>query len=90
MWEAVPREEQETIINIDYCERTLNLYTNRKSVAQKLLKKVGEPTEVYKRNGNLCGVSYTINLSDSNLRTFLSVSNVVGGFRREKESTEEN
>ena len=42
MWEQVPRDEQETIINVDYYEKTMTLYTSRKSVAQRLKKKVGE------------------------------------------------
>ena len=84
MWYEVPREEQETTINIDYEERTLTLYTCRKSVADKLKRKVGEPTKVYLTEGKTSGVEYKINLSDEKLRTYLSVSVIVGGFRQEK------
>ena len=85
MWYAVPREEQETTINIDYEERTLTLYTCRKSVADKLKRKVGEPTKVYYTENKISGIEYNIKLSDKNLKTFFSVSLIVGGFRREKE-----
>lgn len=84
-WYEVPRDEQETTINIDYEERTLTLCTTRKSVANKLKRKVGEPTTIYKTEHKISGVEYKINLSDKNLRTYLSVSVIVGGFRQEKE-----
>ena len=32
-WIVMSRDEQETIINIDYCEKKFSLYTSRKSVA---------------------------------------------------------
>lgn len=84
-WYNCPREEQETTINIDYYERTLTLYTCRKSVADKLKRKVGEPTKVYYTENKISAVEYIVKLSDINLRTFLSVSVIVGGFRQEKE-----
>ena len=85
MWYEIPRDEQETVINIDYEERTLMLYTTRKSVANKLMKKVGEPTKIYKTEDKISGVEYLIKLSDKNLRTFLSVGTIIGGFRQETE-----
>ena len=40
-WELSPLKEQETLINIDYFERTIKIYTNRKSVADRLIRKIG-------------------------------------------------
>ncbi len=80
MWIEIPREEQETLINIDYCERTLKFYTNRKSVANKLEKKVGKPTKVDTTNGKISGVTYIRNLYDDDVRKFLSKTTIVGGF----------
>lgn len=83
-WYAVPREEQETIVNIDYEERTLNLYTTRKSVANKLLKRVGEPSEIETIDGKICSVSYKRKLWDKDIRCFLSVGTLICGFRQTK------
>ena len=30
-WLEVPRDEQQSIINIDYAEKTITVYTNRKA-----------------------------------------------------------
>jgi len=82
-WYEVPRDEQETTINIDYEERTLTLYTSRKSVANKLLKKAGEPTTIYKTENKVSGIEYKKRLSDKNIKAFLSVSTIIGGFKQE-------
>ena len=39
-WEIIPRDEQETLINIDYCVKTINVYTSRKQVGERLKKKI--------------------------------------------------
>ena len=53
-------KEQETIVNINYYERVLIVYTCRKSVAERLKKKFGEPTKVYCTNKQISGVRYEI------------------------------
>ena len=40
-------EEQETIINIDYFESKVIAYTCQKSVYERLLTKIGNPTKIY-------------------------------------------
>lgn len=90
MWYQVPREEQETIFNVDYYARELMVYTTRMSVANKLLKRVGEPTKVYKTNGKISGVEYRVKLTDKNIRSFFSVSNIVGGFRKDTTNNTED
>ena len=83
-WYAVPRDEQETIVNIDYEERTLNFYTTRKSVANKLLKRVGKPDKIETNEGKIVAVSYIRKLSDKDIRSFLSVGTLICGFRQPK------
>jgi len=53
-------KEQETVVNIDYYERIIFVYTCRKSVAERLKKKIGEPTKVYCINNQISGVRYEI------------------------------
>ena len=52
-WEIVPRDEQETIINIDYYKKTINVYTSRKQVGERLKKKIGDPTDKYISNNKI-------------------------------------
>ena len=82
-WYAVGRDEQESIINIDYCEKKMTFYTSRKSVAERLRKKVGEPTQIDTQNGLISGVTYIRNLHDKDVKQFLSISTIIGGFRNE-------
>ena len=82
-WEIIPRDEQETIINIDYCEKTINVYTSRKQVGERLKKKIGEPTDKYISNGKIYAVNYKRNLFDKDVAKFLSKMLLIGAFRDE-------
>ena len=82
-WEIIPRDEQETLINIDYCEKTINVYTSRKQVGERLKKKIGEPTDKYVSNGKIYAVNYKRNLFDKDVAKFLSKMLLIGAFRDE-------
>ena len=41
------REEQETQINISYSEKEVDIYTSRKVVFNKLIKKLGQPSKTF-------------------------------------------
>jgi len=81
-WIVMSRDEQETIINVDYYEKKLSLYTSRKSVAERLRKKVGEPSHTYTQDGLISGVTYDRDLHDKDIKAFFSISTIIGGFRQ--------
>ena len=56
----VDYEEQETVINIDYCKKELHLYSSRKAVCDRIISKIGEPTKKHYTNKKISGVSWTI------------------------------
>ena len=89
-WEIVPRDEQETIINIDYCEKTINIYTSRKQVGERLKKKIGEPTDKYISNNKIYAVNYKRNLFDKDVAKFLSKMLLIGVFRDESSANDKN
>ena len=89
-WEIVPRDEQETLINIDYCEKTINIYTSRKQVGERLKKKIGEPTDKYISNGKIYAVNYKRNLFDKDVAKFLSKMLLIGAFRDENSVSDKN
>ena len=88
-WEIVPRDEQETLINIDYCEKTINVYTSRKQVGERLKKKIGEPTDKYISNNKVYAVNYKRNLYDKDVAKFLSKMLLIGVFRDDNCSNDE-
>ena len=80
-WGIVPLDEQETIINIDYYDKTISIYSSRKSVGKRLEKKLGEPDKVTTLNGKVVAVNYNKKLTDKDIRPILSMSTIIGGFR---------
>lgn len=74
----VPREEQETIINIDYYDKTISLYTNRKAIANNLEKVLGEPNSFNTVGGKKCDVTYKRPLSSEDVKLFFSKGRVIG------------
>lgn len=60
----VSPEEQETIINIDYKAKEVKCYTSRCSVYDRLIKRLGTPTETFLTNKKVCGASWTIPFED--------------------------
>ena len=88
-WEDVPREEQETVMNIDYFEKTINVYTTRKQVAERLMRKLGEPTKILKNNNQVYGVEYTRNLYDVDVKNFFSKTLLVGSFKNANDEYDE-
>ena len=57
-------EEQETIINLDYFERTLHIYSSRKATIKRLSVKLGTPTKTGLINKSLASASWTIPFGD--------------------------
>ena len=89
-WIIVPRDEQETIINIDYCEKTISVYTSRKQVGNRLEKKIGEPTKKYTDGDKIYAVEYKKNLFDKDVSKFFSKMLMVGSFRDNDEEIDES
>lgn len=88
-WEIVPRDEQETLISIDYYEKIINVYTSRKQVAERLKKKIGDPTDKYISNNKIYAVNYKRNLFDKDVAKFLSKMLLIGAFRDDNCSNDE-
>ena len=57
-------EEQETIININYYDKELHIYSSRKAVIQRLNTKLGKPTNIDYINKALTGASWNIPFAD--------------------------
>lgn len=75
-------EEQESIINIDYCKKQLHLYTCRKSAYDRILKKLGNPTNKYYTDKKISGANWIIPFSDKkSITTILSRPTLIGNMK---------
>ena len=88
-WEVTPLDEQETIISVDYYEKKITVYTSRKSVGVRLVRKLGDPTKVYEHDGKISAVEYTRNLFDKDVAKFFSKMLIIGSFRKQEVDAEE-
>lgn len=59
-WYSIPIDEQETIINFDYFDHKIILYTTNKATSNRLQKKIGEPDEITKTNGLISGTTWNL------------------------------
>lgn len=66
-------EEQETHVWIDYFDRKINIYTSRQPVFNRLKKKLGEPTKIDTRKGEVTSGKWEIDIEDK--KTISSVLN---------------
>jgi len=74
-------EEQETIINIIYPERRIDIYTCRPAVHRRIKSKLGEPTKTYTTNGLISGASWTINFDDERVKSIISKLVFIGSMK---------
>ena len=75
----IPLDEQETIINIDYLNKKMHLYTNRKTIYTRYIKAIGEPTETYYINGQATGGKWTLSFNDKRINNMFSKTILIGG-----------
>lgn len=80
-WQDIALEEQETSILIDYCDKTISLYTSRKATASKLKKAMGEPTKKLYIKDKISGVVYTRKVDDKDTKKLLSKMLLIGAIK---------
>ena len=71
-------EEQESMINVDYKNKTASFYTSRKTVYNRMLKEVGEPTQIYYIGEKITGGSWEIDFKDKNINKIFSKTIIIG------------
>lgn len=72
-------EEQESIINIDYLKKTINIYSSRKAVIERLTKKLGQPTKIFTTQKSVSGASWNIPfVQKEKIRNALSKTYLIG------------
>jgi len=72
-------EEQETTTNIDYFKKEARVYTSRKTIYNRYLKVLGEPTKIYYTNKKISGASWTLPFNDKKVNYLFSKTILIGG-----------
>ena len=75
-------EEQETQINIDYSNSTLEIYTSKKLTYTRLENKLGNPSKIYYIDNKICGGKWNILFSDKRkISSILSRPLLIGNIK---------
>ena len=75
-------EEQETIVNVDYYKKVVSLYTSRKAVYERIVKKIGEPTKKYYADKKINGGNWIIPFENrKDITSILSRPTLIGNMK---------
>ena len=75
------KEEKETIINFDYEEEVIHLYSTNQSTCKKLLKKIGTPIKIDYVEQEISSMEWKIAFRDrETIRKGLSITNFVTNY----------
>lgn len=80
-YNTVP-EEQETIINVDYAGSKVSIYTSKKSIYERISKKIGQPKNTYYTDKKISGANWIIPFSDKkSITSILSRPTLIGNIK---------
>ena len=75
-------DEQETIINIDYYKKEVSLYTSRKAVNERIVKKIGEPTKKWYTDKMISCANWVIPFENrKSITSILSRPTLIGNMK---------
>lgn len=74
-WTSIPTDEKETILNFDYFDNKVNLYTTNQPTGNRLKKKIGEPTRETYFEGKIASQEWEIPFQERDkLRKIFSIN----------------
>ena len=72
-------DEQETTTVIDYLKKEVTIYTSRKTIYNRYLKVLGNPTKTYTTNKQISGAKWVIPFQDKKVNYLFSKTILIGG-----------
>ena len=72
-------DEQETTTVIDYLKKEVTIYTSRKTIYNRYLKVLGNPTKTYLTNKQISGAKWVIPFQDKKVNYLFSKTILIGG-----------
>lgn len=80
-WTSIPTEEKETTLNFDYYDNKLHLYTTNQATANRLKKKIGEPSRRTYFKGKIASEEWKIPFQErEKLRKVFSINLFVSSY----------
>ena len=77
-------DEKETILNFDYFDSKVNVYTTNQATGKRLRKKIGEPTRKTIFGGDIASEEWTIPFKErEKLRKIFSINLFVSSYLSE-------
>lgn len=77
-WETIPIDEKESLIDFDYFEGIVNVYTSNQSTGNRIKKKIGEPYKKGINEGKVYSMEWKIPFNDrEQIRKGLSIVNFI-------------
>lgn len=74
----VRTDEKETIINFDYLERVVNIYTTRVATMKRLLNDIGNPKSIEKIDNKIASMEWDIPFDNRNgIKKVMALKNLM-------------
>ena len=80
-WQKIDRNEQESILLLDYEQKEINFYTSREAVYKRMLKIFGSPTKTFYTKGLITGVNWTLSFDDKKASKLFSKKLLIRKFK---------
>lgn len=81
---STPKDEQETMLNIDYYDKTVMLSSTKEHIFKRLVKDLGQPSNIQYCDGLPCSFEYKLSFDDDNLKKLFSITTLIGVHNRRK------
>ena len=80
-WQKIDRNEQESILLLDYEQKEINFYTSREAVYKRILKILGNPTKTFYTKGLITGVNWILSFDDKKTSKLFSKKLLIRKFK---------
>ena len=83
-WESISLDEKETLLCVDYFEKTFNFYTTNQSTGNRLKKRIGTPSKIQTNEGKVFSMEWRIPFHNrEDIKKALSINVLVSHYQSE-------
>ena len=85
-WESISLDEKETLLAIDYYDRTFSFYTTNQSTGNRLKKRIGTPSKIQMNEGKIFSMEWKLPFSRrEDIKKALSINVLISHYQSEAE-----
>lgn len=79
---VIPRKMQKTEIFIDYYNRKVDVYCNKRTVIRRLIKRIDTDYQFIKNNDDeITAIKFSLDFTHKDLKKLLSINSLLGSMR---------